>query len=400
MNPRDIEKATRAISKARAQLIISNPFFATLALRLDVRPDPRASTLATDGKSLLFNTAWINAQRPENMPGLIAHEAMHVALGHAFRRRSRDHARFNRACDHAINPLLKESGFALPPSGLSVAKPVYPGMSAEQIYPLLPEQESGAGAGQGEPGGPGSLPDYGGQGCVIDATGDDGKPLSEAERDQAEREWKVALLQAAQAAKAQGKLPGCLESLADSVRAPQVDWRAVLREFVRTVAAGDYSWRKPNHRHLAAGHYFPSLWSEETGPIAMGVDTSGSVSQAELDAVCAELNGCLDTARPESVHVVYCDAQVHGHEVFKPDDWPVRMAAKGRGGTDLRAIWPYLDQHEVNPACVIVTTDMELCVRDLGDEPPFPVLILSTGRSEPMDGPLPFGTLVKVEAGG
>jgi predicted metal-dependent peptidase len=131
----------------------------------------------------------------------------------------------------------------------------------------------------------------------------------------------------------------------------------------------------------------------------MGVDTSGSVSQAELDVVCSELNACLDTVRPEQVDVVYCDTRVAHHEVFKPEDWPVRMTAKGRGGTDLRGIWPYLAEHDVDPVCAILTTDMELCVADLGAEPEYPILILSTGRDAPIDGPLPFGTLVKIEAG-
>lgn len=390
MNPRDIEKAARAISKARAQLILGNPFFATLALRLDPRPDPRAETMATDGRLLYYNPAWVNEKPPTELPGVIAHEAMHCALAHTLRRQHRDHQRFNRACDHAINPLLKEAGFALPKEGFSVAKAEFPGLSAEQIYPLLPEDQSG---GQGE-----GFPDFGGTGCVLDAIGDDGKPLTEAERNQLEAEWKIATLQAAQAAKAQGRLPAGLEALADSIRAPQVDWRAVLREFVRSVAAGDYSWRRPNPRMLAGGDYLPSLYSEETGPLLMGVDTSGSVSQEELDAVCAELNGCLDTARPEAVHVVYCDAKVHAHEEFKPDDWPVRMAVKGRGGTHLAPIWPFAREHDINPVCAIITTDMELCVRDLGDDPGFPCLFLSTGRDAPMDGPLPFGTLVKVEA--
>jgi predicted metal-dependent peptidase len=263
----------------------------------------------------------------------------------------------------------------------------------------LPEvQEVQVGLGSAGGAGQAAFPDFGGTGCVLDAAGEDGKPLTEAERNQLEAEWKIATLQAAQAAKAQGKLPAGLEALADSIRAPQVDWRAVLREFVRSVAAGDYSWARPNVRHLAAENYFPSLYSEETGPLLVGVDTSGSVSQAELDAICAELNGCLDTARPESVDVIYCDAAVAGHEKFKPDDWPVRMAVKGRGGTHLAPIWKYAREHDIDPVCAIVTSDMELCVRDLGDDPGVPVLWLSTGRDAPMDGPLPFGTLVKVEA--
>lgn len=381
------EDARARISKARANLIISQPFFAALAMRLDVQPMPASihcSTMATDGSRLYFCPEWVLAQKPDHLVTVVAHEAMHVALNHATRRQSRDPERWNIACDHPINLLLTASGFPMPGAGLCDKK--FADMAAEQVYPLIPEQPPAQGM------------NYGDMGCVVDALGEGGKALSDPDREAMEREWKIALIQAAQAAKAQGKLPGCLDDLIESVRAPAIDWRAVLREFVRSVAANDYSYRRANTRHLATGDYFPSLYDETVGPIAMGVDTSGSVSQAELNQVCDELNGCLDIARPQSVHVVYCDAQVHGHEVFAPDDWPVKMHAPGRGGTDLRGIWPYLAEHDIDPVCAIITTDMELRVADLGEDPGYPVLFLSTGQDHPGDGQLPFGTLVKLDA--
>lgn len=242
------------------------------------------------------------------------------------------------------------------------------------------------------------MPDYGGTGCVLDATGDDGKALTEAERNQLEAEWKIATIQAAQAAKAQGRLPGSLESLIDSIRAPQVDWRAVLREFVRSVASGDYSWRRPNVRMLASGDYLPSLYDEVAPPIGIGVDSSGSVSDAELAAICDELNGILDTVRPERVIVAYSDTAVRGHEIFTPDNYPVRMSVKGRSGTDLRGIWPFLAEQEDRPQIGIICTDMELTVADLGEDPGYPVLFLTTGRTQPMDGPVAYGTVIEVKS--
>ncbi|HXE51292.1 MAG TPA: VWA-like domain-containing protein, partial [Ramlibacter sp.] len=380
------ETARARISKARAALILSQPFWAALALRLDVQPMPAnvaCSTMATDGKYLWFNADFVLDQKPEHLVTIVAHEAGHCALQHPMRRQGRDPARSNIAEDHAVNLLLKGSGFPMPKG--AYCDPQYTDWAFERIYPLIPEQPPARGG------------NYGGMGCVVDASGDGGQALSQADREAMEREWKIALIQAAQAAKAQGKLPGCLEGLIESVRAPAVDWRAVLREFVRSVAANDYSWRRANPRFLATGDYLPSLWSEEIGPLAIGVDTSGSVSQAELEAVCSELNGILDTVKPEFVAVAYADARVHSHEVFKPDDWPVKMAVQGRGGTDLRGLWPYFDKHDITPCCAIVCTDMELRVADLGEEPPYPVLICTTGRMEPMDGPVAFGQVIKVE---
>lgn len=378
------KEALQRISRARAALILDHPFFAHLALRLGATPmvnHQQIKTMAVDGKRMYFNPEWVIAQPHEKLITVVAHEAMHCALQHPMRRGARDPARSNIAKDHAVNLILRASKFFMPKD--AHCDPQYAGMSFEQIYPLIPEPPPSPDGG------------YGGMGCVIDATGEDGKPLPQPDREELEREWKIATLQAAQAAKSQGNLPACLEGLIEAIKAPQVDWRAQLREFVRKASRNDYSWARPNSRFLATGDYLPSLHDETIGPLAMGVDTSGSVSQQELEAVCSELNAILDTVHPESVAVVYCDAKVHHHELFEADQFPVKMRVMGRGGTDLSGIWPYLAEQEINPCLAIVTTDMELRVSDLGDEPPFPVLILSTGRAKPIDGELP--QLVRLE---
>ena len=181
------------------------------------------------------------------------------------------------------------------------------------------------------------------------------------------------------------------------MRAPKVDWRSRLREFVRATAANDYSWRRPNVRHIASGAYFPSLYDETTGPIVIGVDTSGSMSDAELQQICAELNAVLDTVKPERVDVVYCDTKVAYAQTFRPEDYPVAMSAAGRGGTMLSPVWDYVRSESLDPVCAILATDLCLGVADLGNAPGFPVLVLSTGGDAPVDGPLPYGELVKVD---
>lgn len=377
--------AALRISKARAALVLTAPFFASLTLRLNPVPvvnHPVVQTMGVDGVSIYYNPAWVNRKSHHELVGVVAHEGMHCAFLHPFRRQHRDHGKWNRACDHAINLLLKQAGFQLPKEGLM--DPQYAGMTAEAIYTRLPD----------EPAPPDGC--YGGMGSVEDAPGEDGGAASLADMDALAAQWEVAVLQAAQAAKNQGKLPAGLEMLVESIRAPKLDWRAVLREFVRTHARGDYSWRRPNSRHLAGDFYFPSLYDETVGPLVLGVDTSGSVGQNELDAVCDELNGVLAAARPESVAICYCDTRAYEGEVYGPDDWPVSMKVKGRGGTCLAPVWDFVRDKQLQPVCAILTTDMELHASDLGKDPGCPVLILTTGRLAPMDGPVPFGTVIEL----
>jgi len=426
MTPQE-QAATLRVQKARANLIISQPFFAALALRLRLVPHMPSGppTMGVDGIHLFFHPEFVQEQTDEHLRTIVAHEAMHCALGHCFRRETRDRDDWNIACDHAINNILKGAGFAMPESGY--CDPVFAGKASEEIYTVVHGQRrqgasggqqgaSGSGNGQGQGNGkpragapqkgPSSDPrdghNFGGMGECLDAPASDGAgPASDADLERQAKDWQVATLQAAQAAKAQGNLPGNLRTLIDEIRAPKVDWRDRLRAFMRaTSAANDYSWRRPNMRHIGSGDYFPSLYDEIMGPLLIGVDSSGSNAWA-MPLVAAELNAILDTVKPERVDVAYCDVRVCHAETFRPEDFPVSIEPAGFGGTMLAPIWDW-PQGEDNPdpcepIAAILITDLELDVRDLGDDPGYPVLILSTGgRTAPMNGPLPWGELVEI----
>jgi predicted metal-dependent peptidase len=396
------------VRRARSRLVIDHTFFAQLALQLKLESAP-CGTVQTDGRVLRFDPAWCADKSDSELLAVVAHEAMHCALCHPARLEWRNLALAQYAADYAVNPILVASGFKLPPEGLLDDR--FPaGTAFETIYRVLaqertPRGPSGSGNGDAADGdrdgesSPGTGNDYGGMGEIIPATAADGSPASKADLDELERRWKVALNQAAMAAKAQGKLPGGIDELISAMQAPQVDWRACVRDWLRRAACNDYSWQRPNVRHLAAGDYFPSLYTESCGPLLCITDTSGSVTTRELEHVCGELNDLLPSVRPEFVDVLYTDTRVAHAERFMPEDWPIKLSVSGRGGTHLAPAWEYVREQGIDPVGAIITTDLELNVSDLGEDPGYPVLVLSTGRAAPIDGPLPFGELVKVQVG-
>ncbi|NKB55092.1 MAG: hypothetical protein GKS00_02045 [Alphaproteobacteria bacterium] len=380
------------ITKARAALVLSQPFFASLALRLRPLADPAIETMDTDGRSLFVNPDFVDRLSFDQLTGVIAHEVMHLACGHHARRGERDLRRWNMACDHAINGLLLEAGFVLP-EGHS-RDPAFDGLSAEDIYARLP-QEDGGGDGSGgggaldKPDAPSSA-DPGGCGGIRDAPGEDGGTASPDELAQAERDWKVATLQAAQIATAAGKLPGAMARMIEGLRKPSVDWREVLRRLVRTTARNDYAWFPPNRRYVAMGLYLPSLRSEEMGPVVIAVDTSGSISDDVVAAFSAEISAILEDCRPEAVHVLYCDREIAGSETLAPDDLPLRLDPKGGGGTDFRPPFEWVARQDLDPACMIYLTD--LCsTRFPAAAPAYPLIWAATSEQ-----PAPFGDIVRL----
>jgi predicted metal-dependent peptidase len=77
------------LAHARVQLVLGQPFFGTLSLRLKLIPGD-LPTMATDGSRIVYNPAFVDELKPAELEGTLAHEVLHCALGHQCRRGERD----------------------------------------------------------------------------------------------------------------------------------------------------------------------------------------------------------------------------------------------------------------------------------------------------------------------
>ena len=410
------KKAFNKIIKARASLVIRHPFFASLALRLNVREDYSCRTAWTDGKIFAYNPHYVNILSSEKLEGMAAHVVMHPACNHHRRRQKRDHKTWNKACDYAINWILLDADLTLPDGYLYLDE--YRGKTAESVYEILcqgkndeepdetrqdineddkPDQENSdndaeqtAGDNEGaepddeptpdgDPGLSGEIRDDPGGSGVGDGAGD-------------EVDWDEAVIQAAVNARGMGKLPAGLELFVENKGCPRLCWQELLARFIEKSARSDYSWLTPNRRYIHLGLYFPSLKNSELNEIVIAVDTSGSITPAELAGFAAEISGIMEQY-PATVHLLYCDAKVARHDTFQRCDLPIEIKPEGGGGTDYRPVFTYIDQAGITPACLLYLTDME-CNRFPDSPPYYPLLWVKTGGSsrEP-----PFGEAVLMD---
>ena len=220
--------------------------------------------------------------------------------------------------------------------------------------------------------------DPSGTGEVMDAgtrAGEDGDDSGETPVDVAaeEQAWDEAMHQALNIARAEGKVPGRVEETVKGAHASRLDWRTLLRRYMTDAAKSDYSWSLPNRRFIDSGLYLPSIRSEGMETIAVIIDTSGSLPAATLAAFWAELREVAAEIRPESVFVLQVDAALQDAAEYAPDDLPDEIALKGRGGTDFRPGFEWLDEQGIRPAVCLYFTDME-CSDYPDAEPPFPVI--------------------------
>lgn len=362
--------AAKKLTSARTSLILDQPFFGALALSLAPKEDTTCNTAWVDGRNLGYNPEFVESLTHAELVGLIAHEVMHCAMGHTFRRDGRDAKQWNIACDYAINGDLKKSGFSLPKDGL-FPDAQQDGKSAEYIFARLPEPKPEDGKGKPDPAGE-----------VRDAPAGqdaDGNPAP------TEGEWKQRTAEALQAAKMQGTLSAGLSRMVESALDKRVDVRSLLLRFMVERTRADFNWSRPSTRYLGLGLYLPALESISMGEVAIMVDTSGSVDAQSLAYARAIVEDVISEASPVRVSVWYSDAKVCHVSRFEQGE-PLVWEPKGGGGTDFR---PVLKAIEDEGTAVAV-----LCITDLyGTFPPdgciLPVLWLAT-----TDQVAPFGETI------
>jgi predicted metal-dependent peptidase len=388
---KDMSDAQTKVSRAITKLIISHPFFGSMALTLNIQESKNHKTMATNGKDIFWSADFVDRHSQDEITGVIAHEIMHVVMKHPLRLEGRDHKRFNIACDYAINPALTaESNFTLPKDRLE--DPAFEGMYAEKIYNLLPDPRGGGdgqgdseGGDQGQGQGQGQGQDQGqGDGMwgeVLEPLNDNGGAMSDAEKSQMEAAIDQQIMAAAASAKAIGSLPASIDAMVTEMKKPKVDFADVLKRHYGGDQPDDYSWRRPNKRMYQHVRVFaPSIGRIGCGKVTIIIDTSGSMSDGELAQCLGEMNNLSIEFNPEEVNVITFDTKVRTHRTYQAGEEITDIKVGGRGGTDVLHVWEYMADHGVETDVMIFLTDMGFY--HYPPTPPYPVLWVDTANTD------------------
>jgi predicted metal-dependent peptidase len=365
---------------------------------------------------IIFNVNFVKSLKekhgknfPKKFLFLVAHEIAHFAFEHAERQGERDPFIFNHAADYAINLLLHyqfdgNSDYFIE-SGLLDEK--YKDMSAEEIYELIKDDdkfkqpENGEGGKGDGCGGIGS--DIRGDLTEEDVAADGGLvrerrvPLPDMRgktKEQIRKEIGDWVMKAAQegfaVAKQQGNMPGNFERAISKLLRPQVDWLTALKQKLRfgcsRTEKRDVTWSYPNRRFVGSDIYLPGNVGPESPKIVYAVDTSGSMSQKDLEQAISELEDIRKRFRAR-VYFMDCDAQVHGSRWIQPFEALPKLA--GGGGTDFVPVFNHLIQNRIRPDYCVFFTDGYGSFPDT--KPPFDTLWVMTSDVKP-----PFGEVVRV----
>jgi predicted metal-dependent peptidase len=363
----------RKVQKSKISLM-RDPRFALLSGVLMVGRTSvcdKTRTAATNGRDDTYGRDFVKKLREAELNFVVAHEAAHKMFRHLTTWRKlhdENHALANRACDYVINLMLRD----IDPIEQLIAMPRYThgpmkgqlmgmyderfrGMNAKQVFDILKEeQEKDGEGGEGGDDESGGLDDHDWDGAK-DMTEEEKKELAR-DIDQAIRQGQIAQQKAA------GNGAGGMDRAIQELLEPKVNWREVLRDFVKTVCRNKdtSSWRRVNRRFLSTGTYMPSLIGERVGRLVIAIDTSGSIGDKELAEFLAEVKGIAEEVNPSAVDLIYWDSEVAAHEEYDESTVSNIVSAtkpRGGGGTSPSCVSAYLKEKRIEPECIIILTD-------------------------------------------
>ena len=433
--------AQARFTESRAALLLNQPFFAALMLDMmsvELGTFPhifggRTPTMATNGKTIWVDEGFITSLTINEAVFVLCHEIGHAMWEHMARGKKYLDMGFdgipfqprlwNIAGDYIINDMLVKSEIGkMPKIGLLDKKYQYTMMVDDVYRDLLKKnkcpkcggtgkQGEGSGdeqkgnAGGGSEGDDGDGHSHGGdQPCdccggsgMAGSAGDtlDTHILEIAEGKPSEAQWRRAVQSAKDAAKAMGQMPAHLERFVDSLLDSKVPWEDKLRKaLTKKLGRDTNNWNRPHRRrYITQGLIMPTQTGFGAGHIIFAIDTSGSMSEKELQQALGECDKILADCNPERVTIIGCDARVETVIELQDGD---RLAGNiprigGGGGTSFIPPFEWVKEQGARPDTLIYFTDTGGTFPT--EVPPYPVIwCCSEDWNEP-----PFGEVIPAE---
>lgn len=336
------DRAARdSLESAISSLMLLYPIYGTVFLYLNKieRKDMPTMAVGTTRRvdlALYYNPDFLKKMTATQLRAVLKHEALHILLHHISRNQyfGYNMKGFNYAADMAINCHIE----GLPDGCIYPKSFSLPDNESSEWYyeKLKKEQEE---KGEDALDGKGDLADD------HSMWGDcDDDIIKEKVRNIAEQAIK------AQEKSGWGDVSGNLAQQIIAANKPVVNWKREVRYFInQIIMMGKRSTRmRPNRRF---GYSNPGAKRDFTSEILVAFDTSGSVSDQELQYFAQELNGMISHVK---VDLVQFDHEIKGDpEPFEKKRKEIKIL--GRGGTCVDPVLKLADEKRYDG--LIIMTD-------------------------------------------
>jgi len=306
-------------------------------------------TAATNGRDVMYNPKFIDTLNDKELNYVVLHEALHKVYQHMhlWKKLWKENPMLaNMAADYVVNYAIHEadadSEIAKRPDS-ALFDMAYKGMTTKQIFDMLKKDSNFVKQQAGH-----DTHDWEG----AEALSDDEVKETAKQIDQALRQGEII----------RGKMQGNKNRAVNEILEPKVNWREQLREFVNSTCKNKdrTSWKRPHKRFIGHDIYMPSMIGESIGQVVVGIDTSGSIGQKELNEFLSEVVAICDDVSPSSIELLYWDTAVAGHETYNQGDYKALVQSTkpaGGGGTHVGCVNQYIQDKRIEPEAVIILTD-------------------------------------------
>ncbi|WP_371667518.1 VWA-like domain-containing protein [Streptomyces sp. NBC_00289] len=347
---------------ARLHAARARPYLATALFALHTVESRRVPTMAVDRHWRCYvSPAFVDRTPTEELAAVWVHEVSHLLREHHTRsdRFARQHGlsgpaerlRMNIAADCEINDDAFGDGLVRPEGAVDPSFLTLPDGQLMEDYlrrfRLGPRTQSLAWLDCGS-GADGHERDW-------DLGADGAHGLSEQERD-------AVRFRVAQGIKGRpGSSPQGWQRWAEEAFHPPQAWRELLGAAVRSAASGagagqDYTYGRPSRRSAGVPRAVLPGLRRRPPRVCVIIDTSGSVSDAELGSALLEVAAISRAVggRRDLVTVLPCDASARiVHPLCRGEGIPL----VGGGGTDLRTGFARALRAGARPDVIVALTD-------------------------------------------
>lgn len=362
-----------SLAKASKELMLKEPFYGLFLIGLNKIWSNHVPTAGV-GKlninyQLLINPEFWEALPHNHRIGLLKHELLHIGFFHLEDRNSTfNHKLANIAQDLEINQYIDKE--FLPEGGCMIdAEPFaemnLPVKAGWRIYYdlLQKEQEKqeqegggsrlqklvdGQGTGEAKTDEGDLIPDH--------SSWDEFEDLSDAEKKLMKSQIEHMLSDIAeQVEKTRGTIPGEFSGIMQKIKhkeAPRFDWKAYLRRF--TGGSQIVFTKKMRRKFNKRFEDNPGLKIKQKRHVLVAIDTSGSVSNKELEEFFQEIDHINQTG--SMITVLQCDTAIKSIVPYKKGD---TVEVHGRGGTSFDPVLEYYNENVGKYSCMVYLTDGE-----------------------------------------
>ena len=354
----------QSLSKISKELMLKEPYYGFFLIMLNKvwRKDLPTAGVSKNGINfqLAINEEFWTGLSEMHQMGLLKHELLHIAFGHLTSFKSfKNHRLANIAMDMEINQYIDKDW--LPKGGIDIDD--YEDLNLDRkagcryyydkLNQFQEEKDKNGSCGNEDMD---KLLDQVANGEGPDhSTWGEFEDLSEAEQKLIEKQLQKVLSDAKeQTVKKRGNIPGEIEGVIviEEIVAPKFDWRGYIRRFtgVSTKVFTKKIRRKENRRYEEN----PGLKIKMRQHMLLAIDTSGSVSNAELQEFMGEIHHIYKAG--VDVTIMQCDTSIRSIEAYKGKN---EINVVGRGGTEFDPVLDYYNANQKKYTSLVYFTDGE-----------------------------------------